>query len=243
MTITTRIAFLPLLAVLTVGSALTMVGCGSEEEEVAPTPVPVTRGPSYSAQDLSMDLKVQFPDKYTPMSEDLGQAIADFASAMARGDHQAFGEMLAPEDRFFHDILLATGDWEQATSNLRAVRIVNLEDGESIAKVAIAYGNESSASLTAWEARRTSGTTWQFSPLGVAPRTTSRVALLDDASFETDALWLSSQQISPGMDDEVDGDMGDDFEMPTSDGDDFSVPPSSPTTPSSPSGPASPFGG
>jgi hypothetical protein len=242
MTFSTRHALLPLVTVFAIGASFQLTGCGSEEEEVAPTPVRVQTGPRYSAQDLPMDLKVQFPEKYTPMSEELGQAIADFASALASGDHQAFGDMLAPDHRFFHDILGESGEWDEVTSEIRTVRIVNLEDGESLAKVAIAHGSESSASLTAWEARRVDGSTWQFSPLGVAPRTTTRVAMLDDTPFDEDALYLSNRQISPSGSEDggEDADSGDDSDT---DGDDFTPPPSSPSSPSTPATPSTPFGG
>lgn len=233
-----RLATLPTVAILVLASAQ-LVGCGGEEEEAAPPARPVATGPNYSVQDISMDFKVQFPDKYTPDSESLAQAIADFASAMATGDHSAFGSMLAPESLYLHqEHLVPNGTWATSTAAIRAVRVVNIEDGESTAKVALAIGTDSEAYLTAWAARRIDGRQWEFNAIGVAPRIASRVASLDDAGFDEDALWLSTMSSSP-PDDMPEEIPGDDFQTPD-DGDDFTVPPSSPGSPSSPS---SPFGG
>lgn len=221
---------------------VSMPGCGEEEEEVAPPPVVNTK-PRWFIQDLSMDLKVQFPEKYAPESEGLAQAIADFTSAMARGDHSAFGSMLAPADAgFLNDFLVPTGEWQERTEPIRAVRIVNLSDGESIAQVAIAVGTESEAYLTAWTASRVQGDQWQFAAIPVGPRTTSRVAQLDDAPFTPDAVVISPPELpepagSPdGADDGFGDPGGDDFTPPSPSG------PGSPSSPSSPSSPGSPFG-
>jgi hypothetical protein len=222
-------------------SSVALPGCGEEEEVVEQKPV-VQSGPRWSIEDLSMDLKVQFPEKYAPESEGFAQAIADFASAIATGDHSAFGSMLAPADASFLEDQHSTGQWQQWTDPIRAVRIVNINDGESIAQVAIAIGTESEAYLTAWSASRIQGDQWQFSALPVGPRTTSRVAQLDDASFTPDAIVIMPPEIEEPVENPEEGD---DFGNPP---DDFSNPPSSPSSPgspsspSSPSNPASPFG-
>lgn len=243
MTFDRRLALLPIVAMLALGTSQ-FAGCGSEEEE-PPPPVRVDPGPGYSVQDVSMDIKVQFPDKYTPMSESLAEAIADFASAIATGDLQAYRSMLNPGDQIMLDILQATGEWEEQSANISAVRIVNLEDGESIAKVALAIGTDSHAELTAWTARRIDESNWQFSALGVAPRKTTRVALLDDATFEEDALYNYDSQMPSEEEDENqeegDGEEGEDSDDSWSDpGDGSSPSPSSPSSPSSPGSPASP---
>lgn len=234
-----NLALLPLTGVLILTTAQ-LAGCGSEEEEPPPPPVRTTAAPLFSVQDLRMDLKVQFPEKYAPSTESLAQAIADFASAIARGDHAAFSDMVAAEDRAFLNILVPAGEWQAGAEGIRSVRVVNIEDGESIAKAALAIGTETMAYLTAWRAERIGGDTWRFSSIPVAPRTTSRVALLDDASFAEDALmWLRSRrddaEIDPG---EVDFEMPD---MPDDDGG-FTPPPSPPSGPSTPPAGPTPFG-
>ncbi len=223
-----------------------MIGCGGEEEEpVVVAPTPVQRGPQYAVQDLPMNVKVQFPEKYTPESEALGQAIADFASSIASGDASAFSSMLSEDSRFLmQDVIMKKGEWEESTKDIKAVRIVNLEDGESVAKVALAIGTEDSAYLTAWSLQRVDGSTWEFSAMGVAPRTTSRVALLDDTPFTEDALFLDPVKAASEADDD---EAIEDGEQPDDAGDDFSTPsspgsPSRPSSPSSPGAPASPFG-
>ena len=99
--------------------------------------------------------------------------------------------MLAPGDASFLADLLSTGAWQEWTEPIRAGRIVTLSAGESIAQVAIAIGTESEAYLTAWTGSRVQGDEWQFTALPVGPRTTSRVAQLDDAPFTPAAIVIS----------------------------------------------------
>jgi hypothetical protein len=178
-----------------------------------------------------MHVTVQFPEKYAPDSEALAQAIADFASALATGDASAFSDMLSEEDRgLLRADLVPSGRWAESTSEVNAIRIVNLEDGESIARVAIAIGTGNEAYLTAWSARRLSGDQWQFTAMPVARRTTTRVALLDDEGFHNDVfvgLFMSQpeESVPPPAEDQ-----NDDFGS----GDDFSIPPTQPSTPVTP---------
>lgn len=242
---------LPIVAILALSGA-SLTGCGSEEEVVETPAPPRSTAPTWSVADIQMDLKVQFPEKYQPGSEPLAQAIADFASAMARGDHAAFGSLLAASDlNFLRNFLIPSGQWRKDTEDIRAVRVVNIQDGESIAQVAIAVGTSEEAYLTAWRAERVDGTTWKFSAIPVAPRTTSRVALLDDASFDEDLMsWLQAWSAANAPEDIYEDQY--DFDIPAGgeEGDDGSgLPPSTPprnpggpSGPSGPSGPGSPLG-
>jgi hypothetical protein len=78
---------------------------------------------------LGADARVQFPQSKAPVDEDLAEAVILFAGALARGDESAFGTMLDPSARGVLDELLSSGDWEEATGRIEAVRVFWVRKG------------------------------------------------------------------------------------------------------------------
>ncbi|MCB0059206.1 MAG: hypothetical protein KDE45_19340, partial [Caldilineaceae bacterium] len=129
-------------------------GCKKKEAETevaAPVRQSAPAAPRWSISDLAMDARVQFPDRAKPNSEELAQAVADFASAMVKGDADAFGDLLSPDGKAVLGALEESGDWAPATKDLRAVRICRIDD-ESSGTPVLALGIEDnmSATLLAW---------------------------------------------------------------------------------------------
>jgi hypothetical protein len=78
---------------------------------------------------VGADARVQFPQSRAPTDEDLAEAVIRFASALARGDESAFGSLLDPSARSVLDELLSSGDWEEATARIEAVRVFWVKKG------------------------------------------------------------------------------------------------------------------
>lgn len=79
-------------------------------------------------QTVKPDARVHFGQSHAPTDETLAQAILQFADAIAKGDSTRMGTMLAMESKSDLDALVGSGQWEEGTANIEAVRVVNLND-------------------------------------------------------------------------------------------------------------------
>ncbi len=173
-----------LIAALTVSATLAS-GCKKKEPEVtitAPRPS-APAAPRWSLSDIDMDARVQFPDRSKPTSQDLAQAVADFASALVQGDDDAFEELLSPDGQVVLDALRESGAWETSTAGLRAVRICRIDEPGGAPVLALGIEDNTNATLLAWNIEN-AGEAYMFSPMPIAAPTADRIAMLDDAPLD-----------------------------------------------------------
>ncbi len=169
------------IAIVVVG--LGVSGCGEEPPPPPPPPPPAPTGPDWTLDDIEMDERVQFPDKYTPSDESLAQAVATLASAIVDGDEREFQRLLSPSDARVLQLLTSSDAWDEATGDLRAIRVVRLDERPDGAAVGLAYENRDGATLMGWVAAETGEGQWRFSSFAVTPRRADSVAALDDTEL------------------------------------------------------------
>lgn len=174
-------------ATLALAATTALSACKKEEapaEVAAPSRPSGPVAPRWSVSDLQMDARVQFPDRAKPNSEELAQAVADFASALVTGDADAFGGLLSSDGKAVLSALTASGDWSPATKDLRAVRVCRIDDEASGTPVlALGIEDDFGATLLAWRIEQQGGS-YAFAPMPIDPPIAERVAMLDDAPLE-----------------------------------------------------------
>lgn len=166
---------------------LALGGCGKEEQQVqAPPPPPPPRqlGP---LEDLEMDPRVQFPEAREPGSREIAEAIAEFASALVKGDDSTMAAMLDESGQAVLSQLKSDGLWKSATSNIEAVRVCTLTQSDDAFDVGLGVQDPDGAYLLAWSAKRgTEGFT--FSPMAVEYVRKDSVSMLDNSSLAAPSL-------------------------------------------------------
>jgi hypothetical protein len=162
--------------------ALTLtVGCKKEEPPPPPPPPPKQVARPVDAQSFVSDPRVQFPQEHAPTDESLAQAVADFTSALAKGDNNALSAMLDAPGRAILTEQVQTGAWERETSNIETVRVVALNrDGEN-ANLTVAVQDPRGAYLLGWKAARTNADAWVFGGAPAPDARAPRASDLDDA--------------------------------------------------------------
>ena len=209
---------------LVLASAIGLSGCGDEPAPPPPPPPPVVTAPSWDLSDIDMDERVQFPDRYTPSSESLAQAVADIASGLIGGDAALMRRHLSQTDTRLLRVLASSGQWDRATDELQAVRIVRLDEDGDNATVGIAYQTPQGAVLMAWRGFSDGGERWGFSSMAIEPRMAMRVGDLDDAELTPPSFELAKRidelvEIVRQQEDGTRGtDSDDGFSQPTSPG-------------------------
>jgi hypothetical protein len=112
-------------------------------------------------------------------------AAAKLASAMAKGDEDAFGKQLDPSAKMLLDGLVASGEWTDATKAIEAVRIVTIADVEPPAEpdatagaVVLAVQEKGSSYVVAFRGKRT-GDNWTWTGAGVESGAKPRASAWD----------------------------------------------------------------
>jgi len=175
---------LALAAVIALGAA-TPAACSDPPPETTPDPRPTGPVSLWSIDDLEMDERVQFPERYLPATtraenQELAQAMADIATGILTGDNELLEQRLGPSDIMILEILTSSGELGEAANAVQAVRIVQFQEDDTV-DVGIAYENAAGAFLTAWSAPGPSNPT--FTAMAIEPQTAERLALLDDAEL------------------------------------------------------------
>lgn len=124
---------IPLSLTLIAGTAI-LPGCGDKKpppKPVAPPPPPPPPAPKpidvgTLLQTSRADKRVQFPQEKAPADDAVATSVIDLASAIAKGDSKAMSGLLINVGKDVLDQLLASGQWEEATENIEAVRVVEL---------------------------------------------------------------------------------------------------------------------
>ncbi len=73
---------------------------------------------------MNIDARVSFPQELAPVDEDKIRAVLGLEDALARGDHDAMFDLLDESGRQVLEELDASGGWDEATSEIEAVRVV-----------------------------------------------------------------------------------------------------------------------
>lgn len=123
----------PLCLALLAGTAI-LPGCGEKKpppKPVAPPPPPPPPAPkpidvSTLLQTSKADKRVQFPQEKAPVDDAVALAVINLASAIAKGDSKAMGGMMISVGKDVLDQLVASGQWDDSTSKIEAVRVVEL---------------------------------------------------------------------------------------------------------------------
>lgn len=79
-------------------------------------------------QVMHPDARVQFPEQFAPLRQEIAEAVIAFADAFARADAEALRGMLDESGRQVLSTLLATGRWDEAAERIEAVRVVHLRE-------------------------------------------------------------------------------------------------------------------
>lgn len=162
---------------------LTITACAKEEPPPPPPPPPVDTGPDWTLDDINIDPRVQFPDKYTPSSQDVAQAIADLAAALINGEASNMRQRLATGTAGALDMLIAEGMWDSATDQGRIVRIVNILEEEGTTLVALGWESTNTAFPIAFATTDSTGDV-TFTPYAIKERFEQRAAALDGIPFD-----------------------------------------------------------
>lgn len=171
-----------LTASLLLSGATLLVACKKEEPPPPPPPPPPRAPQKVDAQSFVTDPRVQFPEAHAPLDESIARAAADLASALARGDAQAFEALLDAPGRAVLAQQRRTGAWEQETRAIEVVRIVGLTVDDSGAMLTLAVQDPRGAYLLAWKGVR-SGDSWVFGGAEAEDRRAPRASDLDSAGL------------------------------------------------------------
>ncbi|MBS0188238.1 MAG: hypothetical protein JSS51_09225 [Planctomycetes bacterium] len=123
-----------LLATLLASGVVGVTGCGEKKpppKPVAPPPPPPPPAPkqidvSSLLQTSKADKRVQFPQEKAPVDDVVALSVIDLASSIAKGDSKAMSNLMVNVGKDVLDQLLSSGQWEEATSKIEAVRVVEL---------------------------------------------------------------------------------------------------------------------
>lgn len=172
-----------LMVVAAVMSTMALTGC--EKKKEAPPPVvtapPPPPAPVVHLDDIKMDPRVQFPDTRLPSTQELAEAIASLANAIAKGDSAALGSLLDDADRTVLKDMDSAGEFKRGTSGIEAVRVSVLResDDKQSAEVGLGIQDKEGAYLLGWKGVLANGS-WTFHAMAIAPTSAARVSMLDD---------------------------------------------------------------
>lgn len=131
---TTRIIGGVLITALLAASLTGLAGCGESKPKpkpvapVAPPPPPPPKQLDAGAllQAMRADQRIQFPNEKAPSDESVARSVIDLATAIVKSDDKAMGNMLVSTGKDVLDSLTTSGAWEEATSKIEAIRVVEL---------------------------------------------------------------------------------------------------------------------
>jgi len=142
--------------------ALTLVSCGKKE---APPPAPPPSRPTYTPpppppqpvntdqllQAMGADARVQFPESHAPTDESFARAVISLGDALARGDETKMRAVLTQPAQGVLDELVGSGAWYDATGEIEAVRVVELDGAAHT--VTLAVQDPDGAYVLKWRGR------------------------------------------------------------------------------------------
>ncbi|MFA6044476.1 MAG: hypothetical protein WC718_05790, partial [Phycisphaerales bacterium] len=133
---------------------------------------------------MGVDKRVQYAQAAAPVDESLARAVINFADSLAKGDAGKIGPMLDASAKGVLDSLSASGEWDESTSKIEAVRVVGLSDlsgGQVHSSGAIFYTaiqEPGAAYVLGWAGTR-AGDAWVFTGAPSTPATRARASEFD----------------------------------------------------------------
>ena len=180
---------------------LGMPGCEKKQKQVqAPPPPPPPRRLD-PLEDLDMDPRVQFPEAREPSTRELAEAIAEFSSALVRGDDATLSAMMDADGRTVLSALKSSGHWKAETSRIEAVRVCTLEEADDAVRLGLGIQDPEGAYVLAWTGTP-DGDSYTFSPLPMEYVQRDSVAMLDELPLIPPALPGPAERNAPPEADE-----------------------------------------
>jgi hypothetical protein len=183
---TTRFGIHAALAVALLAGGVSLSACKKEEPPPPPPPPPRKVAQKVDAQSLVSDPRVQFPQEHAPTNETLARAVADLASALAKGDNAALASLLDGPSKQVLAEQVANGSWGRETANIEVVRVVALTSDAESASVTLAVQDPRGAYLLAWKAVG-NGEDWTFGGAPSPDTRAPRASDLDNAAAASEA--------------------------------------------------------
>lgn len=163
--------------------AISMPGCGGDDEQAQAPERPQRPAPREEKPDpfegLAKDPRVEFPRSREPATPAQAQAVADLASAIARGDEKRLRELLDTPAEAVLDTLISDGVWGDATGGIETVRVVALEGPEVDTRVGLAIQDPRGAYVLGWAGSPAGAGAWQWTGLAIEAPSAARASELD----------------------------------------------------------------
>ncbi|GMV24785.1 MAG: hypothetical protein AMXMBFR58_08160 [Phycisphaerae bacterium] len=139
-----------------VGVAVSVSGCKKEEPPPPPPPPPpepVQIDPLFQA--MKIDARVQFPQEKAPTNEEFARGILSLADALVKGDAGAMQSLLDTTGESALSTLMSSGEWEQETGKIEAIRVIRVVGSGTGGTVSMAIQDPRGAYVLNWAATKT----------------------------------------------------------------------------------------
>ncbi|CAG1000393.1 hypothetical protein PHYC_02836 [Phycisphaerales bacterium] len=169
-----------------------------------PAPEPVQIDPII--QSMKPDARVQFPAEVAPVDEAFARALINLADSLAKGDSSKLAAMLSADAKGDLDALTASGEWEDSTKKIEAVRVVYTSETprdtlpSSNGEVYLAVQEPDGAYVIGFRASAADGT-WRFEGMPSTAATRRRAGEWDGAGvgeLESGSGTVASGSFFPG---------------------------------------------
>jgi hypothetical protein len=192
-----------ILAPMTLGAAaLVITACSKPPAPPPPPPPPPPAPPKKEPvqidplrQAMKVDARVQFPQEKAPVDEDLARGVLSLADAIVRGDSAKMQGLLDPTASGALASLTGSGEWDEATGKIEAIRVVRLVDAGGIGMVTLAIQDPQGAYILNWAAAK-SGEKLVFTGAPAADGVKPRASDWDKPGVALDAP-LATGGLSP----------------------------------------------
>jgi hypothetical protein len=138
-----------------------------------------------------VDERVQFPQERSVPDASLVTSAAKLSSALAKGDSGAFGKLLTADARGVLDQLVNSGQWEEATGKIEAVRVVKLSTG---GELQLALQEPGEAYVLAWKGTK-KGEEWLFAADVASDEVRTRAAEFDGGVAATTSTAKKAEPV------------------------------------------------
>jgi hypothetical protein len=135
------------------------------------------------------DARVQYPQTRAPIDENLAKAIIGLCDGFAKGDSDKVKSLLAQAAQADLDSLVSSGDWEESTKRIEAVRVIYSSEmpGDSLpssgGQIVLAFQEPDGSYIVGFNALNNNGT-WVFDGMGTTPGKKARATEWDGLTID-----------------------------------------------------------